>query len=133
MTDSINVASSGERVGFWRRVAAYLIDSFALGLVGGVISSVSDIGILIYLVITIAYFIYFWSAAGGGQTLGMRALSIRVIKEDGSPLDYGTAIVRYLGLGLSILALYIGVIWVAFDANKQGWHDKLAKTYVVRA
>ncbi|MBD0189374.1 RDD family protein, partial [Acinetobacter baumannii] len=32
----------------------------------------------------------------------------------------------------SILVFCIGLIWVAFDAKKQGWHDKMAKTVVVR-
>jgi uncharacterized RDD family membrane protein YckC len=43
------------------------------------------------------------------------------------------AIIRYVGLILAFLCLLIGIIWVAFDANKQGWHDKIAGTYVVKA
>jgi len=41
-------------------------------------------------------------------------------------------LIRYLGLFVSFLVLLIGVIWVAFDADKQGWHDKIAGTYVIR-
>ncbi|MDP9320473.1 MAG: RDD family protein [Chloroflexota bacterium] len=85
------------------------------------------------LLVGVAYYVYFWSAYGHGQTLGNRALSIRVVKTDGSELTITDAFVRYLGLLLSFFCLFIGVIWVAFDANKQGWHDKIANTYVVRA
>ena len=80
-----------------------------------------------------SYFMYFWSSYGHGQTLGDRALSIRVVKTDGTELTLVDALIRYVGLIISCVALFIGVIWVAFDANKQGWHDKIAKTYVVKA
>ncbi|HET7686351.1 MAG TPA: RDD family protein, partial [Candidatus Limnocylindria bacterium] len=36
------------------------------------------------------------------------------------------------GLIISFVVILLGVIWVAFDSRKQGWHDKLAKTLVVR-
>jgi uncharacterized RDD family membrane protein YckC len=41
-------------------------------------------------------------------------------------------LLRYVGLIISFLVIFIGVIWVAFDPNKQGWHDKIAGTYVVK-
>jgi len=44
-----------------------------------------------------------------------------------------TALLRYAGLILSFLVVFLGVIWVAFDKDKQGWHDKIASTYVVKA
>lgn len=63
----------------------------------------------------------------------MRVLDLKVIRTDGSALTLTQALIRYVGLFVSFLVLAIGVIWVAFDANKQGWHDKIAGTYVVRA
>jgi uncharacterized RDD family membrane protein YckC len=45
----------------------------------------------------------------------------------------GQLIGRYFAYYVSILPLMLGFIWVAFDARKQGWHDKLANTVVVRA
>ncbi len=63
----------------------------------------------------------------------MKALNIKVVKTDGSQLDLVGALLRYVGLVISIVPLFIGVIWAAFDAQKQGWHDKIAGTYVVRA
>ncbi len=55
------------------------------------------------------------------------------MKTDGTELTLTDALIRYLGLLLSCIVFLIGVIWVAFDANKQGWHDKIANTYVVKA
>jgi RDD family protein len=41
-------------------------------------------------------------------------------------------IIRYLGYFVSILPLFLGALWVAFDPRKQVWHAKLAGTVVVR-
>jgi uncharacterized RDD family membrane protein YckC len=118
------------------RVVAYIIDAIILGIVGGILNALlrseprtaGAINVLLGLV----YFVYFWSASGQGQTLGMRVLNLKVIKTDGSMLTYTQAVIRYLGLFLSFLVVLIGVIWVAFDPEKQGWHDKIAGTYVVK-
>ena len=80
----------------------------------------------------LAYFTYFWSASGGGQTLGMKLLDLHVVRTDGTPLAVTAAVARYNGLIISCLVLFSGVIWVAFDARKQGWHDKIAGTFVVK-
>ena len=67
-------------------------------------------------------------------TPGKSALSLRVLDADtGERLSLGQAVGRYLGYFASIIPLCIGLIWVAFDSRKQGWHDKLAGTVVVRA
>ena len=67
-------------------------------------------------------------------TPGKSALSLRVLDADtGERLSLGQAVGRYLGYFVSIIPLCIGLIWVAFDSRKQGWHDKLAGTVVVRA
>ena len=59
--------------------------------------------------------------------------NIRVVKTDGSPITVGTAIVRYIGMIINsiIFGLPIGWLWVVWDPNKQGWHDKIAGTYVI--
>ena len=41
-------------------------------------------------------------------------------------------IIRYLGYYVSMIPLFLGILWVGFDARKQGWHDKLAGTVVVQ-
>lgn len=42
------------------------------------------------------------------------------------------SLLRYVGLIISFAVLFLGVIWVGFDRRKQGWHDKIAATVVVR-
>jgi len=42
-------------------------------------------------------------------------------------------VVRYLGYYVAIVPFMLGILWVAFDPRKQGWHDKLAGTVVVRS
>jgi uncharacterized RDD family membrane protein YckC len=64
--------------------------------------------------------------------VGDKLLSLRVIRTDGSDLTIVQALIRYVGLFISFIVIFIGVIWVAFDPNKQGWHDKIAGTYVVK-
>lgn len=125
-----------EKIGFLIRVVATVIDGVLVGIVSQVLSSVlgaGGAGSGLSFLLGLAYYLYFWSSYGHGQTLGKRALSIRVVKTDGSELTLVDALIRYVGLLLSFLCLFIGVIWVAFDPNKQGWHDKIAKTYVVKA
>jgi uncharacterized RDD family membrane protein YckC len=133
-------AATTEKAGFGTRFLAILIDSIGLAIVTGIIAGILNVGgpgssgsSGLQTLLGVAYFCYFWSTYGKGQTLGMRALNIRVVKTDGSYLDLVGAFLRYVGLVISIVCLFIGVIWAAFDANKQGWHDKIAGTYVVKA
>jgi uncharacterized RDD family membrane protein YckC len=137
MSSTAVPTTASDKAGFWIRVGAYLIDAVILFVVNAIVGFIfrnnQGLQSLIELIVSLAYFVYFWSASGGGQTVGMRALKIKVVKTDGSQLDYGGAVIRYIGLIISFLVIFIGVIWVAFDANKQGWHDKIASTYVVRA
>ena len=67
-----------------------------------------------------------------GRTIGGRILGLRLVRVDGEPVTYGTAVVRYLMVIVSAIAMFIGLIWVGFDKRKQGWMDKAAGTYVIR-
>jgi uncharacterized RDD family membrane protein YckC len=66
-----------------------------------------------------------------GTTTGGMICGLRVVRLDGQPVEWETAIVRALACFLSTL-LWLGFIWIAFDAEKQAWHDKIAGTVVVR-
>ena len=128
------------KAGFWTRFLAILIDGIGLSIIGGILNGIlypgadmTTTGSGVSTLLGVLYFCYFWSSYGKGQTVGMRALNIKVIKTDGSQLDLIGAFLRYIGLIVSIIPLFLGVIWAAFDAEKQGWHDKIAKTYVVKA
>jgi uncharacterized RDD family membrane protein YckC len=128
--------------GFWIRFGAFIIDSIALSLITGVftggqaitnpdLANAQHSGTS-----TLASFLYFtllWSSIGGGQTLGMRLLGLRVVGREERPIDYGTAVLRYIGFVLSVIPLLLGLVWAAFDGRKQGWHDKLAGTFVTRS
>jgi uncharacterized RDD family membrane protein YckC len=68
-----------------------------------------------------------------GQTPGKMALRIKVVCTDGSQLTYGRAAKReVLGKFVSSILLGIGYLMVAFDHRKQGLHDKIADTYVIK-
>ena len=80
--------------------------------------------------VTALYFIVMWHTGG---TVGMRAMGLRVAREeDGRPIGFGRATARYLGYLVDWLALGIGLLWVGVDSRKQGWHDKIAGTLVVK-
>jgi uncharacterized RDD family membrane protein YckC len=137
--DATAVAVTTNKAGFWVRFFAIFIDSIGVGIVSNIITGLmSSADALdprrssISTLIGVLYFCYFWSAQGGGQTLGMRVLNLKVVRTDGSALTVLQAFIRYIGLIVSIACIFIGVIWAAFDANKQGWHDKIASTYVIR-
>ena len=125
---------SGPRAGFWQRFAAYLLDLILLTIVSVVVVLIlgnSAAANIITTLIGLAYFVYF---EGGptGQTLGKRALNIRVIDlRAGGPIGYGRAIVRYLVRIVSFLVVLLGYLWMIWDREKQTWHDKAAGSVVV--
>jgi len=136
--------------GFWLRVVASIIDSLALfaiqmvcalifSLAGGLLGSNLDgrenggFGILwlFTTVIGLAYYVVFTGSCG--QTLGKMALRIKVVRTNGSDFGYGRALLREVpGKFVSGLILGIGYLMVAFDERKQGLHDKIADSYVVK-
>ena len=139
--------------GFWIRFAAIFIDSIIAGIVilvlflaidfiayrlaglsGSTVdpnaSGVDTVSQLISYVLSIGYFVYYW---GMGQTPAMRRLGLAIVDSTtGAPIGFGRAALRYLGYVLSALPCYLGLIWAAFDGRKQGWHDKIAHTVVIR-
>lgn len=131
--------SSAPKAGFWIRFLAILIDGIILYIINFLISKILNGSTTtqggIQTLLGLIYYVYLWSSAGPwpGQTVGSKLLNIRVIRTDGADLSIVQAFIRYIGLVISILAIFIGVIWAAFDPNKQGWHDKIAGTYVVKA
>jgi uncharacterized RDD family membrane protein YckC len=83
------------------------------------------------LVFSILYYIYLWSK--DGQTLGDTLFGNRIVTAEGIPPSVGQAIVRFVGYVISAVVLSLGFIWIAIDAKRQGWHDKMARTYVTQA
>jgi uncharacterized RDD family membrane protein YckC len=133
--------------GFWVRVLAFIIDAIALGILTSALAPLFGAGMMfdpsttrfefdyansgLNTLLGLVYFIGFW--AWRGQTVGMMPFNIRVVSADtGEKIDVVRGLLRYVGLIISFVVILIGVIWVAFDSRKQGWHDKIANTLVVR-
>ncbi|MCH8157820.1 MAG: RDD family protein [Nitrospinae bacterium] len=90
--------------------------------------------LLLYsLLATVLWGIYFTCFIGSnGQTPGKKFLRLRVERVDGNPMDFKTAFNRFVGYSISGSFLFAGFFWALFDKNKQTWHDKMAKTFVVK-
>jgi uncharacterized RDD family membrane protein YckC len=67
-----------------------------------------------------------------GKTLGKKMVGLRVITIAGEPIGFGRALARTLALSISLAPLGLGCLWAAWSRHKQGWHDKLAGTYVIK-
>ena len=126
-----------QAAGFWLRFAAYLIDSTILSApVYIVVLAVPDAALALQLVALIAGVAYYAVLEGGetGQTLGKKALSIRVVDQDTwqPNIGIGRGIGRYFSRFLSSLPLFLGYFWMLWDKDKQTFHDKLARTRVIK-
>ncbi len=138
--------------GLWLRTMAMAIDGAILGtiiwLFNGVWSLAFGRGwmgtaasndasgvywffvILIPFLMVTGYFIGFWRWRG--QTPGKMTLGIRIVRFNGDGIGWGGAIMRFLVYTISFVPLLIGFVWIGFDTRRQGLHDKLAETYVIR-
>jgi uncharacterized RDD family membrane protein YckC len=113
------------------RFFALVIDNILLVMVAGLLGPRASGGLLAFIVGG-AYHWYFLTHHNG-QTLGKSMLGLRVVKADGTPLTDADALLRYVGYYLNSFFFGLGWIWALFDSEKQGLHDKLARTYVVKA
>lgn len=146
--------------GFWLRVWASIIDSALLMLVlfpvldflfghgGGDSGKLYDaagrinwdalspgwpspLHILLYWILPAVIVILFWRTRKA--TPGKMAIHARIVDaRTGAAPTSKQWLIRYLGYYVSTLPFGLGLIWVGIDARKQGWHDKLAGTVVVR-
>lgn len=136
--------------GFWVRTGAYLTDAILISVANSVIFGAATSNMFgvqmevpetslvpvftmtgLSMLFPAIYTIAFWLSSGA--TPGKMALGLKVVSSDtGGPITTGQAIGRFFAYILSSLVLCLGFIWVAFDGRKQGWHDKLASTVVVR-
>lgn len=138
--DSLDVRK-GEDAGFLLRAGAYIIDAiligainFVIGMIVGAILPESIAGIIggvIGFIIGLGYFAYMESSEKQA-TFGKQALNIKVTDMEGGRISTGNAVVRYLSKILSALILMIGFLMVLFTERKQGLHDIIAKTLVVK-
>lgn len=139
-----------EYAGFWIRLVAYIIDAIILGIAGAVLGALFGgvIGAtggdmsdplgganlflnLISLVLGIAYFAGLESS-DWQATVGKKALGLVVTDTAGNRISFGRAVGRYFAKILSGIILLIGYIMIAFTERKQGLHDMLASTLVLK-
>jgi uncharacterized RDD family membrane protein YckC len=132
--------------GFWLRVVALIIDfvvlaipSFMLGFVVGLVGVAANLdpaltnflAQVVGLVTTWLYGAILESSPMQG-TVGKMALGLKVTDLDGNRIGFGRASGRAFAKILSGCALFIGYIMAAFTPRKQGLHDMIAGTLVVR-
>jgi uncharacterized RDD family membrane protein YckC len=134
-----------EYAGFWIRFGAMLIDLVVmiivlyipLTMIYGEEYWVGEqfiygfwdvmLGYIVPIIVTI----WFWLRYEG--TPGKMATKLRIVDAaTGNKMTTGQAIGRYFAYTIAILPLCLGLIWVGIDKKKQGWHDKLAGTVVIR-
>jgi uncharacterized RDD family membrane protein YckC len=134
-----------EYVGFWPRVGASIIDSILVAVIlfplltwvyGGdywldpsLVKGPADF--LFSWILPAVAIVIFWIYRQA--TPGKMVVSAKIVdaKTGGKPTTQ-QLVVRYLGYFVSTIPLGLGLLWVAFDPRKQGWHDKMAGTVVVR-
>ena len=158
LTSSAGIASEPQYVGFWARFLAMLIDSVWLTLIlipiafllfgqdfmsAAMMTSENSAemaattgasaagGMLVQLLLPALLVVAFWVYKSA--TPGKMVVSAEIVDEKslGKP-STGQLIVRYIGYYISSFIFGLGFLWIAFDKRKQGWHDKIAGTLVVR-
>jgi uncharacterized RDD family membrane protein YckC len=121
----IQPAATLPRADFWIRMAALLIDAVLVAVIAHV-AHIND-GFLLLLA---TYAAIMWKFKG--TTVGGTICHLQLVRLDGREIDWTTAIVRALSCFLSMAFLFIGFFWIAYDRERQAWHDKIAGTAVVR-
>lgn len=128
--------------GFWLRFVAYLIDAvilnivfIPLGFIMGAFDPSAGPDPTFNIIAVIAGWLYeaLMVSSASQATLGKMAVGLKVTRADGSRLTFGRATGRFFGKIVSAIILLIGFIMIAFTARKQGLHDMMADTLVVRA
>ena len=146
MTDKSPLPDNVEYAGFWIRMGATLLDSIILLLItlpltylfygssmlekqGQVLLGGWDFVINWMFPAMAVILLWFFK----GATPGKMFTSMKVVDEKtGLTPGVGQSILRYFAYFVSIIPLFLGFLWIAVDKKKQGWHDKIAKTVVVK-
>lgn len=115
-----------EYAGFLPRFVAFLIDALIIIVAGILVPFLKLLGILVPWL----YFAYFESSEKQA-TPGKTAMGLKVTDTDGKRLSFVTASIRHFAKFVSALIIGLGFVMIAFDAKKQGLHDKIAGTLVV--
>jgi len=128
--------------GFWIRLLAYILDAIGLAIPIGILrvalnprDASSGHPMLVFvltIVIEVAYFAGFWSS-GWQATLGQKVCGLRVVSTTNfGKISFGRGAGRFFAMVLSGLIFCIGFLMIAFTERKQGLHDMIAGTYVIK-
>jgi uncharacterized RDD family membrane protein YckC len=141
--------------GFIRRAAAFLVDGAAILLLAALMGAMSYVGYKVGLsahnramtwnnaaplmsLLTLAWIalatLYFVVLHGmGGKTVGKWLFGLRLVGMNQRPVSYRRALLRWVGtVGLGGASLGLAFLWILWQREKRGWHDLLARTWVVR-
>ncbi|HKR98689.1 MAG TPA: RDD family protein, partial [Candidatus Dormibacteraeota bacterium] len=147
--------------GFWIRFGAYVLDLLILAIPIGVLFAVFHeqlftlncdyrstafsssyvctggltgsgwLAVAGWELVSAVYFIGFWALSGA--SIGQKLLHLRVVDvRNGARISVGRAALRFLGYLINGFVFDLGFMWAGWDPQKQGWHDKIAGTFVVR-
>lgn len=100
-----------------------LPESFAASMPGKLLKSA-------YL-LSVCFIFYGWFWTHGGQTLGMRAWNLYLIKPDGKFIGWKIAAVRFLSAIISWAAVGLGFTWILVNRRGLAWHDIISNTQIV--
>ena len=106
-------------------MGALLVDLILVGVVLNMLRGEDA-----FLPVLAAYGAIMWKLKG--TTVGGILFNLKIVRADGRPVDWPTSVVRALSCFLSLVVAGLGFIWIAFDKDRQAWHDKIAGTLVVR-
>jgi uncharacterized RDD family membrane protein YckC len=145
----VQVAPAPAYAGLVTRGVAFVIDaaivngiafafgasiSLALSTFGISLDEVSSavsvvVGAAGWVLLNVGYFAGSWALTG--QTTGMRLMTIRVVRTDGSRLSFRRAVRRVAGMVIAALPLFAGYLLILVDDRRRGLHDRIAGTVVV--
>ena len=141
--------------GFFRRTLAFGIDVVTILLLSALMGIMAYIGYkvglaahgrfvsldnlsplfgiltLAWIVLATAYFVVFHGS--DGKTVGKWLLGLRVVDSAQTAISYRRAFLRWVGLvGFGFATFGLSCLWIIWSGEKRGWHDYLARTWVVR-
>ena len=141
--------------GFFRRLGAFVVDVVVIVLLSALMGMMAYVGYKVGLAahdrpmswntaaplisyLTLAwtglatiYFVVFHGMEG--KTVGKWLLGLRVVGTDQRPISYRRALLRWIGtIGLGGASFGLAFLWILWQREKRGWHDFLARTWVIR-
>jgi len=122
-------------VDFGTRMVAWAIDMAAIAIgvsMFGNWSNVASHGLVGPSMLWPAAFLYFTVCNKLGSSIGKAILGLKVISVDERPIDWPRATLRSVFWLVGLASLGLGLLSITWDERRQGWHDKLTGTMVVK-